>query len=222
LIDHQYQHDHDHGDGHSHDHNHSRGHAPGPPTTPSGYEPTLVCSHCTADTMLRCIRCKRPYCTDCLERTDAGNICFECLGLPPPAVQRRARAAGQVLRFVAIATTIALVHVFVSIDSPFSNWGVILGIGVGFLIATRLDGIQRDRGMRGAIYLGATSIIQGLLVAVVVIGVLASAGLVVSADGLIPRPSLPETFIDLLLRGFFYYLTAVVTVIAYLWQKSRF
>ena len=193
MSDH-HQHDHDHGNGHSHE----------PPPTPSGYEPSLVCSHCTADTVLRCIRCKRPYCVDCLERTDAGNICFECLGLPPPAVQRRARAAGEVLRFVAIATAIALVHVFISIDNAFSNWGVILGIGVGFLLATRLDGIQR------------------LLVAVFVIGVLASAGVVESADGSIPHESLPENFIDLLIRGFFYYLTAVVTVIAYLWQKSRF
>ena len=110
----------------------------------------------------------------------------------------------------------------ISIDNAFSNWGVILGIGVGFLLATRLDGIQRERGMRGAIFLGATSIIQGLLVAVFVIGVLASAGVVESADGSIPHESLPENFIDLLIRGFFYYLTAVVTVIAYLWQKSRF
>ena len=223
MSDHLHEHDHDHGDGHSHDPDHDGGHASEPPATPTGFETTLVCSHCTTDTMLRCIRCKRPYCIDCLERTDAGNICFECLGLPPPAIQRRGRAAGEVLRFVAIATAIALVHVYISLDRPLTNWGIILGIGVGFLIATRLDRVQRERGMRGAIYLGASTIIQGLLVAVVVVGALASAGTVQSADGQIPSPDLLGTFINLLLyRSFFYCLTAVVTIIAYLWQKSRF
>ena len=172
--------------------------------------------------MLVCIRCKRPYCVDCLERRDAGNICFECLGLPPPEIQRRARAAGQVLKLTGIATALGLAQVYVSLDRPFSTWGMILGVTVGFLIAMRLGGIERERGMSGAITFGAMSILQGLLIATVVIAVLRVSGAIQPVTSFAPSGTLPAQIIDLLIRSLFYYVVSVVTVGAVLWQKSRF
>ncbi len=192
-----------------------------PPAGDDG-EQMSVCSHCTVDTMLVCIRCKRSYCVDCLERRDAGNICFECLGLPPPEIQRRARAAGQVLKVTGIATALSLVQVYVSLDRPFSTWGMILGVAVGFLVATRLGGIERERGMSGAITFGAMSILQGLLIATVLITVLRFGGVIEPLTGRAPAGTLPVQIIDLLIRSLFYYMVSVATVGAVLWQKSRF
>ena len=185
-------------------------------------EQSTCCSHCSAETMLVCIRCKRPCCVDCLERRDAGNICFECLGLPPPEIQRRARAAGQVLKLTGIATALGLAQVYVSLDRPFSTWGMILGVAVGFLIATRLGGIERERGMGGAITFGAMSILQGLLIATVLIAVLRVSGAIQPVTSFAPSGTLPAQIIDLLIRSLFYYVVSVVTVGAVLWQKSRF
>lgn len=184
--------------------------------------PPRICSHCSADTVLRCIRCKRPYCTDCLDRTDAGNICFECLGLPAPEIRQRARAAGQVLRLLGIATVLGLLQVYVSIERPFSNWGMLFGIAAGFLTTTQLAGVERERGMRGAITMGAGSIAQGLLIAAVVIGALGTAGAIPGFSGFVSAATLPAAIIDLLIRALFFYMTAVATVVAVLWQKSRF
>lgn len=185
-------------------------------------EPASYCSHCATETLLTCIRCKRPYCVDCLERRDAGNICFECLGLPPPEIQRRADAASNVLKLTGIATAVGLVQVYVSLDRPFSTWGMVLGVVVGFLLTTRLGGIERQRGMRSAITFGAVSILQGLLIATVVIGVLLSTGAIQSATRLGPAGTLPELVLDLIIRSIFYYIVSVVTVAAVFWQKSRF
>ena len=118
------------------------------------------CVHCTRETLLRCIRCKRPYCFNCLKRQDSGNICFDCLGLPSPEIQMRSRAAGQVLKLTGISALLAMLHVFISLERPFSNWGIVLGVLVGFLIATRIVGIERDRGMRGAILFGSMTAVS--------------------------------------------------------------
>ncbi len=192
--------------------------------SPAGQEgePASYCSHCATETLLTCIRCGRPYCVNCLERRDAGNICFECLGLPPPEIQRRALAAGQILKLTGLATALGLVQVYVSLDRPFSSWGMILGVAVGFLMAIQLGGIVRERGIRGAVAFGAMSILQGLLIAVVLISVLQYSGAIQAATRLAPGGSLPEVIIDLLLRSLFYYMVSVATVVAVLWQKSRF
>ena len=164
------------------------------------------CVHCTRETLLRCIRCKRPYCFNCLKRQDSGNICFDCLGLPSPEIQMRSRAAGQVLKLTGISALLAMLHVFISLERPFSNWGIVLGVLVGFLIATRIVGIERDRGMRGAILW---------------IYVIYSAGFIQSGTSVSPSGSLPKIIIDLAFRSLFYYLASVVTVTTVFWQKSR-
>ena len=76
--------------------------------------------------------------------------------------------------------------------------------------------------MRSAITFGAVSILQGLLIATVVIGVLLSTGAIQSATRLGPAGTLPELVLDLIIRSIFYYIVSVVTVAAVFWQKSRF
>ena len=178
--------------------------------------------YCAMETLLRCIRCKRPYCLNCLERQDAGNICFDCLGLPPPDIQMRSDAAGKVLKLTGISSLVGILHVFISLERPFSNWGIVLGVVVGFLVATRIVGMERNKGMRGAILFGSMTVLQGLLIAVVVISVLHSSGFIQSETLLVPRGSLPEMIADLAFRALFYYLASVVTVITVFWQRSRF
>lgn len=116
---------------------------------------------------------------------------------------------------------LAILHVFISLERPFSNWGIILGVVVGFLIATRIVGIERDRGMRGAILFGSMTVLQGLLIAVVVVSVIYSAGFIQPGTSVVPRGSLPEIIVDLGFRAFFYYVASVVTVITVFWQRSR-
>ena len=75
--------------------------------------------------------------------------------------------------------------------------------------------------MRGAILFGSMTVLQGLLIAVVVVSVIYSAGFIQSGTSVSPSGSLPKIIIDLAFRSLFYYLASVVTVTTVFWQKSR-
>lgn len=94
-----------------------------------------VCSHCGQATLLECIRCSRPYCQDCLQRVDAGLICFECLGQLPPDKARRRRALKESLTLTGIATAANVIFLLVANFDFSSPLALIAGVGAGWLSA---------------------------------------------------------------------------------------
>ena len=133
----------------------------------SGHTKTVTfCTvHSDRETLLTCIRCERPFCHECMEHTEAGLICHECLGLPPPEIQRKNAARREVLSLTATAAVIALIQLFLN---PFSVLAVILGGAAGWLMGGRLRR-ARGRGLRtAALLVGAGSLLAGTLLAAMV------------------------------------------------------
>ena len=185
-----------------------------PKSPPAGEDSTAT--HCTVhldrETLLTCIRCERSYCRECMEHVEAGLICHECLGLPPPEVQRRNLAIREVVFLTGIASIFGLVQLLLSALGPIPM--MLIGALAGWLMGRRLSG-QWQRGLRSDVFmLGAGGALAGTILAAMVVAGLGGLGIISLGGG---SGGLGVT-IALVLQSTFY---LVGTIAGLLWSVSR-
>ena len=185
-----------------------------PKSPPAGEDSTAT--HCTVhldrETLLTCIRCERSYCRECMEHVEAGLICHECLGLPPPEVQRRNLAIREVVFLTGIASIFGLVQLLLSALGPIPM--MLIGALAGWLMGRRLRG-QWQRGLRSDVFmLGAGGALAGTILAAMVVAGLGGLGIISLGGG---SGGLGVT-IALVLQSTFY---LVGTIAGLLWSVSR-
>ena len=67
---------------------------PAEPATPASSEGRRYCvRHPQRETLVGCGRCERPFCTECLIHTPAGQRCYECAGVRRNSAQVAAGSA---------------------------------------------------------------------------------------------------------------------------------
>ncbi len=175
-----------------------------------------VCSHCGQATLLECIRCSRPYCQDCLQRVDAGLICFECLGQLPPDKARRRRALKESLTLTGIATAANVIFLLVANFDFSSPLALIAGVGAGWFIGERIrTGPRLETGR--ARWLGIGSIIQGVLAGALLAAFATLLGVVGSAAASLE--DLPILYVALVVNSGFFLLAGVAAVF---WRLARY
>ena len=177
----------------------------------------MVCSHCGLETLLTCIRCQRPYCQDCLQRFDAGLICFECMGQPPPATQRRRRAISEVLALTGIAGVADGIFLLASDFNLGSPLALIAGVAAGWLIGDR---VRRTAGgdVGRARWLGASALLQGVLAASLLVALAQSLQILPSPTAAL-SVEFPLLFLALVLQSAFFLAAGVAAVF---WRQTRY
>ena len=86
----------------------------------SAGSPTRTCTtHPGRETLVSCGRCLRPFCTDCLVHSPAGQRCFECAGVRRDyarraGVARFAQAFGALLLGAAISSFVGFFSFFIA------------------------------------------------------------------------------------------------------------
>ncbi|GLZ32671.1 rhomboid family intramembrane serine protease [Lentzea sp. NBRC 105346] len=96
--------------------------SPVPPGGPVGAQPELpVCArHSDRPTGLRCTRCDRPACPDCLREASVGYQCVDCVREGQRSVRRKVTIAGAELkRTVVVTPALVVVNVLVFIVTVF-------------------------------------------------------------------------------------------------------
>ena len=174
-----------------------------------------VCSHCASDTLLECIRCRRPYCQNCLTREDAGLICFECLGRLPPDQAARRQAWQSSLTLAGIATVANILFQVVTDSDLTSPWALVAGVAAGWFIGDQLRARAAHRRGRAS-WLGALAVFQGVVAGsfIAAIGRLSLDGgisVVASAD-------LLAHFLALVISSVFFLAGGIAAVI---WRLAR-
>lgn len=183
-----------------------------PPTAEEETSATYCTVHTDRETLLTCIRCERPFCHECMQHTEAGLICHECLGVLPPEVRRRNLAIREVLFLTGIATSFGLAQMLLSSLGPI----LLIGIGVlaGWLMGRRLrDQWQRDR-RPNVLLLGASGALQGTILAAMVVVGLSGLGLLNlgnSSGGLVDT-------ISLIVQSVFYLVGMIAGLV---WSMTR-
>ncbi len=147
-----------------------------------------------------------------MEHVEAGLICHECLGLPPPEVQRRNLAIREVVFLTGIASIFGLVQLLLSALGPIPM--MLIGALAGWLMGRRLRG-QWQRGLRSDVFmLGAGGALAGTILAAMVVAGLGGLGIISLGGG---SGGLGVT-IALVLQSTFY---LVGTIAGLLWSVSR-
>ncbi len=183
-----------------------------PPTAEAESTAIRCTVHSDRETLLTCIRCERPFCRECMEHTEAGLICHECLGLPPPEVQRRNLAIREVLYITGIAAIFGVVQLLLSSLGRIPL--IVIGVLAGWLIGRRLrDQWRRDR-RPNVLMLGASGALQGTILAAMVVVGLSGLGIVSlgnSSGGLVDT-------IALVRQSIFYLAGAIAGLV---WSITR-
>lgn len=152
---------------------------------------TLVCvNHPDTETTLRCNRCGRPVCVRCVELTEVGYRCKDCIREQQNTFFTAVSTdyvVVAVVSFLLAAIAAPLIEVLLGIFGLFLGiiLAVVLGPTVGGTAATI---IRRSVGRRRGRYMGivaVVSIILGMLVGVVV-GALFGLRIGFSLTNLIP------------------------------------
>ncbi len=147
-----------------------------------------------------------------MEHVEAGLICHECLGLPPPEIQRRNLAIREVVFLTGIASIFGLVQLLLSSLGQIPL--VLIGVLAGWLIGRRLrNQWQRDR-RSNVLMLGASGALQGTILAAMVVAGLGGLGIIPLGSG---ASGLGVT-IALVIQSTFY---LVGTIAGLLWSVTR-
>ena len=183
----------------------------GPPAAETETTTTVCTVHADRETLLTCIRCERPFCRECMEHFEAGLICHECLGLPPPEVQRKNAAIREVLFLTGIASIFGLIQMFIG---PLSWFAILLGVLAGWMIGRRLRASWQHSRRLNVYLLGASGLVQGTILAAMVrigLGGLGILALPAAFGGL-------QGIITLVIVSFSYLLAAMA---ALAWSVTR-
>ena len=126
-------------------------------------EETLTCyRHSDRETLLRCGRCERPICPDCVRHGATGVRCEECVSLSP---RERGHANRRQLRRAAVAACLVALAggaLLGAVGMVSFITSAPLGFGVG---AAALAAAERHRG----------PLVQGIAGGAALLGVLVSA-----------------------------------------------
>lgn len=181
---------------------------------PAGEDSTAT--HCTVhsdrETLLSCIRCERAYCRECMEHVEAGLICHECLGLPPPEVQRRNLAIREVVFLTGIASIFGLVQLLLSSLGQIPM--ILIGVLAGWLMGRRLRGQWQPDRRSNVLTLGGSGAVAGTILAAMVVAGLGGLGVISLGGG----SGGLEITIALVLQSTFY---LVGTIAGLLWSVTR-
>ena len=183
-----------------------------PPPAGAGSSATNCTVHLDRETLLTCIRYERAYCHECMEHGEAGLICHECLGLPPPEVQRRNLVIREVVFLTGIASIFGLVQLLLSSLGQIPL--ALIGVLAGWLIGRRLRRQWQRERRSNVLMLGASGALQGTILAAMVVAGLGGLGIVPLGNGL---SGLGVT-IALIIQSTFF---LVGTIAGLLWSVTR-
>lgn len=120
---------------------------------------TLNCArHPQRETLLRCSKCERPFCVDCVVPTPVGHRCYECAGV------RRVSATATYGRALVLTTAIASgASALQLLGARFGGLlvAVIVGLVAGAAIGRVLDPLVNRRTRIGLLVGGAAALALG-------------------------------------------------------------
>lgn len=162
-------------------------------------QPLTCTNHPTVQTALRCNRCGRPMCTECVRLTDVGYRCKDCIREQQNVyftAEGRDYVVAAVVSFVLAAIATPVIEFLLGIA------GLLIGVLLAIVLGPMVGGsaatiIRRSVGRRRGRYLGA------VVVAAILLGV--GFGVIIT--------SMFHLGVNLLLLGVFVF-TALSTVYA--------
>jgi hypothetical protein len=168
--------------------------------------PRYCVRHPSRETLVACGRCERPFCTECLIHTPAGQRCYECAGVRRDYAQRAATA-----RF---AQAFGVVALGAAIGSLAGLFGLLIA-GFAGSIAGQLLSPSVNRRTRPWIYLPiAATLAGGTLTGWTVLVVIRILGSTARRPGVVLDVwSVP---LALLFSPSFWLFVAIVAIAAYL------
>jgi len=145
-------------------------------STPASADEVVYCvNHPETETALRCNRCNRPVCVNCVKLTDVGYRCKDCIREQQDVffnAETRDYFVVAIVSFVLAAIAAPVIEALLGILGLFFGiiLAVVLGPAVGGVAATI---IRKSVGRRRGRYMGivaVVAIILGMLLGIVVAG----------------------------------------------------
>ena len=172
--------------------------------------PVYCTNHPKIETLLRCNRCDRPFCTRCLVRTPVGYRCKECLNVQQagfytatPLDYAIAGIVGIVASIIAgaIAVAIGVFWLFVIFYAPFAG---------GVIAETIRRAIQKRRGRYIWLVACAALIVGGAIGA----GLFPLVGMLAAGRDVLALIGSPLLFPILAMRAMFNFVFLIYIVLA--------
>ncbi|MER2599281.1 MAG: tetratricopeptide repeat protein [Caldilineales bacterium] len=132
---------------------------------PAPDQPLTCTNHPAVQTALRCNRCERPMCTDCVRLTDVGYRCKDCIREQQNVyftAEGRDYVVAAVLSFVLAAAATPVIQLLLGIAGIL--FGILLALALGPVVGgAAVTLIRRSVGRRRGRYLGVVVVVSILL-----------------------------------------------------------